>query len=147
MQLWNMLCYWKVIFGLRASLLCTSGIILWYYVWALNERKFSKRAGVLDSNFRKSVVAVKLLPQSLCSLSHRFRDVTFCCPDKRTQLLSFKETWWHVTLWSTQLHMFGCPREGTGMFDNPAHVFRCWSSWTLKDQVWKWFCLCDSGKP
>lgn len=101
-------------FGLTASFLCTSGIIIWYYLWALNERKFRK-SRYASLNFGKPMVAVKLLPQSPYFLSHSFREVTFCCPDKRTQLLSFKEIWWHVTLWYTQLHMFRCPREGTGM--------------------------------
>lgn len=66
--------------------------------------KFDLESLCLQSSF--------FLPQSLCSLSHRFRVGTICCPDKRTQLLSSKKTWWHMTLWYTQLHMFGCPQGG-----------------------------------
>lgn len=51
--------------------------------------------------------------------------------------------------WHCDIHTYiclGAPRDRTGMFDNPVHVLRCWSSWTLKDQVSKWFCLYGLGK-
>ena len=111
------------------------------------EWKKTETVGILDSNFRKPMLA-------LCSCLLK----RVCCLSQDSELGHFAPTikgpsyflWRKLDgIWHCDIH--GCiwlvaPREGTGMFDNPAHVFRCWSSWTPKDQVSKWFCLCGFRK-
>ena len=141
-----MFCYWNVTFGLRSSLLNTSAFNIQYCVWVSNERKQRQwvyLTPTLDSPW---------LPFAL--LSWR----AFAAYLTGSELGHFATTikgpsyflWRRLDgMWHCDIHGYVClvaPREGTGMFDNPAHVFRCWSSWTPKDQVSKWFCLCGFGK-
>lgn len=66
-----------------------------------------------DSNFRKPVFTVKPLPPSeFLLLISQIQSWDILLPVQRTQLRSCKKTWWHMTLWYTQLHMFGCPQGG-----------------------------------
>lgn len=130
-NLWDLL-YWNTTFGLRTPHFHTFSIIIWLQCFLRG--KDLERANMLDTNIRKSMVKcpswAALVPYLTDLLKWYFE-----APIKgQSNFLSGKL----VGIWHHDIHGYIClvpPGEGTGMFDNPTHVFRCWSSWTLKNQV------------
>lgn len=107
-----------------------------------------ERGTMVDANIRKFMV--KLPPGE--ALAPHLTDLVkwyFAVPIKGHSNFLSREL---VGIWHHDIHGYTClgsPGEGTGMFDNSTHVFRCWSSWTLKNQVsncfvsivWKSYCM------
>lgn len=97
-------------------------------------RKYLERVNMFDTNIKKSMVKlplwVALVPHPTDLVKWYFEG-----PIKgHSNFLSRRL----VGIWHHDIRSYIClgpPGEGTGMFDNPTHVFRCWSSWTLKNQV------------